>query len=90
LLSDLAPRVKLALTMDEVAHALGCSRRSVYRLLARGEIEAVKVGSLTRIPVTVLEYYVAKQLAGPPSLGVEPARAPVQWRGRRGRRGPER
>jgi excisionase family DNA binding protein len=80
--------LRLALTMDEAAAALGCSRRSMYRLVAHGEIEAVKVGSLTRVPIAVLENYLTSKLTPPPHVPPAPApKAPAQWRGRGGRRG---
>src|SRR5258708_15565337 len=83
--------LRLALTMDEAAAALGCSRRSMYRLVAHGEIEAVKVGSLTRVPITVLENYLTSKLTPPLPLTPSPApQAPAQWRGGGGGAGVKR
>jgi excisionase family DNA binding protein len=87
-MSEAMAPLRLALTMDEAAAALGCSRRSMYRLVAHGEIEAVKVGSLTRVPISVLENYLTSKLTPPPvSSPPSVSRAPAQWRGRGGRRG---
>jgi excisionase family DNA binding protein len=35
--------------VDEAAHELSVSRRTVERMISRGEIHAAKVGSTTRI-----------------------------------------
>ena len=53
---------RLALKPLEVAEALGCSRAKAYELIASGEIESIKVGTDTRVPVTSLKAYVVKKL----------------------------
>ena len=60
------------LTVREVAFALGCGRTSVYALIAKGELPTVKVGRLTRIPVSAIAAFVARGVAG---AGIHP---PVQ------------
>jgi excisionase family DNA binding protein len=43
----------------EVAKYLGIGRNTVYRLIASGELEAVRVGGrLWRVPVTGLDRYL--------------------------------
>lgn len=60
-----ARRAPLALlTVREVAFALGCGRTSVYGLIARGELPTVKVGRLTRIPVSAVAEFVSRGVAG--------------------------
>ena len=51
----LAPPQRLAYTPAEAAQALGICRASVYNMLARGQISAVKLGRSTRIPAVELE-----------------------------------
>jgi excisionase family DNA binding protein len=41
-----------ALTISEAGTALHMSRASIYRRIEDGTIRAVKIGSLTRIPVS--------------------------------------
>jgi excisionase family DNA binding protein len=50
--------LKLLLTPEEAANALGVSRTFLYGLLARQQIFSVKVGGARRIPLRSLENYV--------------------------------
>lgn len=50
------------LTLDQVAEALACNRRTVQREIERKRLRAVKVGSLIRVPVDVVERYVRDQI----------------------------
>ena len=45
---------RLAYPINESARMLGVSRRTVYQLLARGELRAVRVGARQRIPAAEL------------------------------------
>jgi excisionase family DNA binding protein len=40
---------RVAFSIDEIAHQYGVSTSSVRRAIARGELEAVKFGGLTRV-----------------------------------------
>lgn len=42
---------RVAYTPLEAAEALACSRKHIYELVSEGEIRAVKIGRLVRIPV---------------------------------------
>jgi excisionase family DNA binding protein len=53
-------QVKLLLTADEAADALGIKRTKLYSLVATGQIASVKIGALRRFPVQSLEAYVAQ------------------------------
>lgn len=44
---------------EEAAHALGLSRTVIFRLIATGELDSVKIGSTRRIPRTAITRYVA-------------------------------
>lgn len=46
--------MRLAYPINESAHLLGVSRRTVYQLLARGELRAVRIGDRQRIPADEL------------------------------------
>ena len=52
--------IKLLLTVDEGAAALGIGRTLFYDLLMRGTIYSVKVGAARRVPLAALQAYVAK------------------------------
>ncbi len=47
------------LDIHETKRMYGLSRSTLYRLLARGEIEAVKVGASTRFSVPSLNQFFA-------------------------------
>ena len=49
----------LALKPADAAIALGLSRATIYNLITRGELRAVKIGRATRIPATELERLLA-------------------------------
>jgi excisionase family DNA binding protein len=56
------------LTVPEIAAALRCSERSVRRLVARGELPALRIGPrITRVERAQLQTFVAKaaQAASP-------------------------
>jgi excisionase family DNA binding protein len=57
------PALRFLLTPDEAAATLGIKRSMLYRLLRRGEILSVQVGSARRIPVKALEAYVERLCA---------------------------
>ncbi|MFJ5534483.1 excisionase family DNA-binding protein [Streptomyces sp. NPDC093261] len=50
----------LLLTVEEAARRLGIGRTTCFGLIASGELESVKVGSLRRIPADALAAYVAR------------------------------
>jgi excisionase family DNA binding protein len=39
----------LALTIKDAARVIGCSRSTIYELIAEGRLEAFKLGAATRI-----------------------------------------
>ena len=51
------------LTLKTVAELLGCSRRTVYRLICEGEITAFKCRGSLRVPEDSLEEYRRRQIA---------------------------
>ena len=48
------------LSVRDVCAALQCGRTFVYDLLQKGELRAIKLGRLTRIPRAVLEDFIAR------------------------------
>lgn len=51
------------LKSDEVAQILKISRAMAYKLMQRGEIPSIKIGSAVRIRVEDLEKYVEQKVA---------------------------
>lgn len=45
--------------VPEVAKRLDCSRDAVYRLVNSGELRAIRVGRLVRIPESALADFIA-------------------------------
>jgi excisionase family DNA binding protein len=53
---------QLLLTIPEVAATLRCGRTCVYDLIGRGELPAIKLGRLTRVPAAALRDLVVRRL----------------------------
>jgi excisionase family DNA binding protein len=51
---------RLLVDVRTAAAALGCGRSYVYDLINRGELPAVKLGRLTRVPVDGLTEFVSR------------------------------
>lgn len=51
----------LLLRPDEAADLLGIGRSKLFELLARRDIESIKVGACRRIPREALEAYVLRE-----------------------------
>ena len=49
-----SPEDLVLLTPPEAAKTLGCSTRSLYRLIDEGELLSIRVGGLRRIPRSLL------------------------------------
>ncbi|MFJ9011983.1 excisionase family DNA-binding protein [Streptomyces canus] len=54
----------LLLTVEEAARRLRIGRTTCFGLIASGELESVKVGSLRRIPADALAAYVGRLRGG--------------------------
>jgi excisionase family DNA binding protein len=55
--------LRLLLTVEEAAVALGLGRTYTYALVMREQIASVKVGRNRRIPLFALEEFVTRQVA---------------------------
>lgn len=51
-----------ALTYRETGNVIGLSERTVWGLVDRGELRAVRIGRAVRIPVAEIERYLADRL----------------------------
>jgi excisionase family DNA binding protein len=54
--------LRLLLSPEEAAKALGISRATLYPLLMRKEIPSVRVGGLRRVPIEALQRYIGELL----------------------------
>ena len=54
-LSEDTSAPKLLLRVEEAAHMLSLSRKTIYDLVRRGELSSLKIGGSRRIPVTALQ-----------------------------------
>jgi excisionase family DNA binding protein len=65
IIEDASPQqqIRLLLTPDEAAKALGISRASLYPLLMRKEIPSIRVGGLRRVPAVALQRYIDELLS---------------------------
>jgi len=50
------------LTVKEVARRLAVGRTTVYDLIAKRELTAIRIGRARRIPESALERWIAQQL----------------------------
>ncbi|WP_051195694.1 helix-turn-helix domain-containing protein [Meiothermus rufus] len=62
---------RLALSVEEVAQALGTHKNTVYRAIWRGELRATKVGKRLVIPRAELERVLGHKLENPAEQGGE-------------------
>jgi excisionase family DNA binding protein len=54
---------ELLLRIDVAAERLAISRATLYRMVQRGELQTVRIGSAVRVPVSALERWLAAQIA---------------------------
>ena len=54
---------QVLLRAEEVANAIGVGRATVYALIKRGELPAVRIGDSVRIPADALQKFVEKRLS---------------------------
>lgn len=77
------PKAPLLLTVHEVAETLRVHQRTAYRLITRGDIKAIKIGSQWRVPeAALLEFIesgwiVAAQRQPKPGKGPQQLRLPM-------------
>jgi excisionase family DNA binding protein len=55
------PDTRPLLTPADVAHLLAVSRKTTYRLIERGELDAVHVGAALRIRTESLDAYLKRE-----------------------------
>jgi excisionase family DNA binding protein len=55
---------RLLYSVPEAARLLGVGRTYMFRLIAAGEIESIKVGKLRKIPRDALGRYIDRQRPG--------------------------
>jgi excisionase family DNA binding protein len=60
--ADDSPALRLALSPEQAAQALGVSRVTLWRMVRRGEIKTFHVGRRRLVPVAVLEAFIAEQV----------------------------
>jgi excisionase family DNA binding protein len=56
------PPARLVLKVDEAAAMLRVSKSALYGMLATGELDSIRIGKSRRIPMAVLNEYVAAKL----------------------------
>ena len=54
---------QLLIRIPDACERLALGRSTIYALIAKGEIKAVKIGAAVRIPAAELERWVAAQVA---------------------------
>jgi excisionase family DNA binding protein len=51
------------LSIKQVAETLNCSKRHVWRLLAHGDLPAIRIGGLTRVSRADLNRFIAASMS---------------------------
>jgi excisionase family DNA binding protein len=59
------PGAPALLTFDEAGFAMGCSGRTVRRLVAHGQLDRVMVGSRPRVPRASVDRYIVEHMERP-------------------------
>ena len=70
----------MLLTVPEAAKLLRISRNLAYELVARGEIPAIRLGRVIRVPRAPLEEWVKSEAAPSPYRSPELARVAISRR----------
>ncbi|MGH7883163.1 MAG: helix-turn-helix domain-containing protein [Candidatus Dormibacteraceae bacterium] len=55
---------RMVLRVEEVHELLGISQWTIYEMIRRGELPALRIGRLLRIPRPALEEWVAARTTG--------------------------
>ena len=55
----------LAVRIRDACRMTGIGRSKLYELIGRGEIETIKIGAITLVPVAGLEDFLHRQKCGP-------------------------
>ncbi|MGH3686942.1 MAG: helix-turn-helix domain-containing protein [Pseudonocardiaceae bacterium] len=55
---------RVLLTVEEAAEQLGIGRTLVYKLIANGEIESIRIGRLRRVPAAAIQDYANQPVNG--------------------------
>jgi excisionase family DNA binding protein len=51
---------RVLLTAEEAAEQLGIGRTLLYKLIANGEIESIRIGRLRRVPTVAIQDYATR------------------------------
>jgi excisionase family DNA binding protein len=54
----MVPQERRLYSAEEVADQLGCSKRTVWNLMLRGELESVRLGHLRKVPAEAVDEYI--------------------------------
>lgn len=64
----LAVPVRLALSPDEAALAIGMSRAFIYQMIASGRLDSIKINRSRRITIAALQKFIDEQAAADPGM----------------------
>jgi len=62
-MSDKDSTRRLTVRIREACHMTGIGRSKLYELIQEGEIEVIKIGAMTLVPVASLEAFIASHRA---------------------------
>lgn len=51
---------RVLLTVEEAGEQLGIGRTLLYKLIANGEIESIRIGRLRRVPTAAIQDYASR------------------------------
>jgi len=66
---ETAQPIRLLLTPEEAALALGISRAKLYPMLMCGSIPSIRIGGSRRVSISALERFIEQQVAGGKQYG---------------------
>jgi excisionase family DNA binding protein len=64
----------ILLSVPQAAKHWSISTATIYRMIGRGELRVVYLGSIARVPATEMRAWIDRHLAHPPVAGPTPLR----------------
>jgi excisionase family DNA binding protein len=68
------PTLQLLLKPEEAAATLGIGRTTVFKLISRGELPAIRIGRTVRVPKVLLEAWVVDRASSAADMTPERSR----------------
>jgi len=68
----LRPHLRLLYSVEEAASLLGIGRTYMFELVAKGQVDSLKIGRRRKVARAALDEFIERLAAGKESAGAEP------------------